>query len=152
MSELELKAGDSGKAIINPAPAHKPDFGRQNSWLLINREGGRETIILPVQGKGVLMQVREEVFAGMGKMVQQTQPILIPGVVVVQYMSTDASQITDGEGVPLKSSMQVQHRELVSVEMIRKHKGIQNAKDTRAGAVVTFQVGPNNQGQQPAEA
>jgi len=130
--------------------------GKRSSWLVLDDghdpDGARRTTLaLPVQGKGVMLQVvtKEAYNAAANGGIEpgrrtMTEPVLIPEVCVIQYARHKVSDLLNGEGAPVSVETVIEHQELVSATMVAKRFNQKGDDRCKPGAVITLQVGPQS--------
>lgn len=95
------------------------EFGA-DTWKLLSRhviDGQRTTVrVLPIQGRGVLVQTARQVG---DQAPVYDEPVLVDKVLLMEYVETVPSKITDGNGNPTSVKVRVQGRELVDANVIR---------------------------------
>lgn len=136
-----MKSRITSKHMENNVIKESEVFGREGGWRLMYRavdDGVRRvTRVLPVAGMGVLMQTLVQQSMPDGNF---SEPVIggvtqLSGLVLVEYARPEVGD-----------EIVILHRELMTTAEFsarhgRKRPG-QKAADLRAGAVVTFNVGP----------
>jgi hypothetical protein len=99
----------------------------------------RETMALPIQGRGVMLQVREVLGDDEGCVSVSASPVHeLRDVVIIQYGRPRSSGLVTPDGAPASAAeLDIEHCEILSLSTIKKRlpKGEETAT---AGSVITF--------------
>lgn len=113
--------------------AEEPEeFGLRPAWMLINRHdvGGVRTSVnvLPVQGRGVLFQTVRETCED----THFDEPVLVDDVMVMEYVTSEPSKVTDEAGRPVSVTRRVTGREIVAVDFaVNRFQSGKEGRDKR---------------------